>query len=70
MNSSVIRNFATKVQQIRLAKKLTKGKVAELAGLDISYIVKIERNEKIPNLRTIVKLADALEVQVKELFDF
>lgn len=70
MNSCVIRNFATKVQQIRLAKKLTKGKVAELAGLDISYICKIERNEKIPNLRTIVKLADALEVQVKELFDF
>lgn len=70
MNSSVIRNFATKVQQIRLAKKLTKGKVAELAGLDISYIGKIERNEKIPSLRTIVKLADALEVQVKELFDF
>ena len=70
MNSSVIRNFATKVQQIRLAKKLTKGKVAELAGLDISYIGKIERSEKIPNLRTIVKLADALEVQVKELFDF
>ena len=70
MNSSVIRNFATKVQQIRLAKKLTKGKVAELAGLDISYIGKIERNEKIQNLRTIVKLADALEVQVKELFDF
>ena len=70
MNTSVIRNFAIKVQQIRLAKKLTKGKVAELAGLDISYIGKIKRNEKIPNLRTIVKLADALEVQVKELFDF
>lgn len=70
MNTSVIRNFAIKVQQIRLAKKLTKGKVAELAGLDISYVGKIERNEKIPNLRTIVKLADALEVQVKELFDF
>ena len=70
MNSNVIRNFATKVQQIRLAKKLTKGRVAELAGLDISYIGKIERNEKIPNLRAIVKLADALEVQVKELLDF
>lgn len=62
MNSCVIRNFATKVQQIRLAKKLTKGKVAELAGLDISYICKIERNEKIPNLRTIVKLADAKRI--------
>lgn len=41
-----------------------------LADFDLSYIGKIKRSEKSPNLRTIIKLANALEVTVKELFDF
>ena len=70
MKEDISKLFATKVQEIREAKKLTKTKLSELAGLDISYIGKIERCEKSPNLKTIIKLADALEVSVKELFDF
>ena len=62
--------FATKLKEIRLSKKLNKSKLSELAGLDISYIGKIERGEKSPNLRTIIKLAKALDVPVKDLFDF
>ena len=62
--------FATKLKEIRLSKKLNKSKLSELAGLDISYMGKIERGEKLPNLRTIVKLAKALDVPVKDLFDF
>lgn len=70
MNSDICRQFATKLQKIREAKRLTKSKLSELADVDISYIGKIERGEKCPNLRTIVKLAQALEVPVKDLFDF
>lgn len=67
---NICKQFATKVKEIRLIKKLNKSKLSELAGLDISYIGKIERGEKSPNLRTIVKLAKALDVPVKDLFDF
>ena len=67
---NICKQFATKVKAIRLSKKLNKSKLSELAGLDISYIGKIERGEKSPNLRTIVKLAKALNVPVKDLFDF
>jgi len=70
MNEDVYKQFATKVQKVRTAKGYTKDKLSSLADLDISYIGKIERSEKSPNLRTIVKLANALEVPVKELFDF
>lgn len=70
MKEDICKQFATKVQQIREAKGFTRTRLSELAGLDMSYIGKIERCEKSPNLRTIVKLAEALEVQVKELFDF
>lgn len=70
MNEDVYKQFATKVQELRKAKGYTKSMLSSLAGLDISYIGKIERCEKSPNLRTIIKLAGALEVQVKDLFDF
>jgi len=70
MKKDVYKLFATKVQELRKAKGYTKSMLSSLAELDISYIGKIERCEKSPNLRTIVKLADALEVPVKDLFDF
>jgi transcriptional regulator with XRE-family HTH domain len=70
MRDDIYKNFATKVQELRTARNLTKGQLSALAGLDISYIGKIERCEKSPNLRTIIKLADGLEVPIKELFDF
>lgn len=70
MNSDIAKMFATKLRELRLSKKLSKTRLSELAGLDISYIGKIERCEKSPNLRTIAKLATALDVHVKELFNF
>ena len=70
MNSDIAKMFATKLQELRLSKKLSKTRLSELAGLDNSYIGKIERCEKSPNLRTIAKLATALDVPVKELFNF
>lgn len=70
MKDDVYKKFATKVQELRKAKGYTKSKLSSLADLDFSYIGKIERCEKSPNLRTIIKLAEGLEVQVKDLFDF
>ncbi len=70
MKEDIHKKFATKVQKLREAKGYTKSMLSSLADLDISYIGKIERCEKSPNLRTIIKLADALEVPVKDLFDF
>ncbi len=70
MNGDVCKKFATKLQEIRLQKGLTKGQLSSRADCDMSYIGKIERCEKFPNIKMIAKLADALEVPVKDLFDF
>lgn len=70
MNEDICKQFATKIQELRESKKLTKTQLSELADLDMSYIGKIERCEKSPNLKTIGKLAEALGVPVKDLFDF
>jgi len=70
MKDEIYKKFATKVHELREARGFTKSMLSSLADLDMSYIGKIERCEKTPNLRTIVKLANALDVPVKDLFDF
>ncbi len=64
------KKFAQIVKKIRENKGYSKGKMSELIGCDISYIGKIERSEKFPNLKMIFKIANALEVPAKTLFDF
>lgn len=64
------KKFAKIVKKIREDKGYSKGKMSELIGCDISYVGKIERSEKFPNLKMIFKIANALEVPAKTLFDF
>ena len=70
MIDSICKNFAKKLKEIREKKGLSKGQLSSLAGCDMSYIGKIERGEKYPTLKTIAKIAVALEVPAKNLFDF
>ena len=62
--------FAQNVIRYRELKKYSKGRMSELVGCDVSYIGKIERSEKYPNLKMIFKIAEALEIPAKCLFDF
>lgn len=66
---NICRNFAKKLKELREKKGLSKGQLSSLADCDMSYIGKIERGEKYPNLKMIAKLALALEVPAKDLFD-
>lgn len=64
------KKFADNVKKYREAKGYTKSKMAELVDCDISYIGKIERTEKYPNLKMIFKIAEAFEIPAKDLFNF
>lgn len=64
------KNFAKNVKKYRELKGYNKTKLCELLDCDLSYIGKIERSEKYPNLKMIFKLAEALEIPAKDLFDF
>ncbi len=70
MEDSICKNFAKRLKEIREKKGLSKGQLSSLADCDMSYIGKIERSEKFPNLKMIAKLSIALEVPAKDLFDF
>ncbi len=60
-------------QQIRMLRKkqgITQEKLAELTGIDYSYLNMIEAGKKNPSLKRIAKLARVLKVSLPELFTF
>ncbi len=59
-----------KVRKIRLESDMSQEMVAEMAGLDRTYVSGIERGVRNPSLRNIEKLAKALKVPVHDLIDF
>lgn len=62
--------LGVKIKQIRKTAKLTQEKLAEKTGLSVEYISRIERGVAQPSFKTIEMLADALNVTVKDFWDF
>jgi transcriptional regulator with XRE-family HTH domain len=62
-----LQRFGARVRELRRAKGLTQEELAEASGLDRSYVGSLERGERNISLRNIHRLADALEVDPREL---
>jgi transcriptional regulator with XRE-family HTH domain len=60
--------FGKRVRDLRLRKKLSQEKYADLCGLHVSYVGQIERGQRNVALVNIVKLARGLGVRPGELF--
>lgn len=45
-------------------------KLAEMVDMNFNYIGQIERGEANVTIRTMKIIADALDIELKELFDF
>lgn len=56
-----------KIKNVRMEKKLTQTRLAELAGISQSYLSELESNKKSPTLRQLCKIADALNVNPGDL---
>ncbi len=59
--------FGQRLRETRLKRGLAQERLAELAGLDRTYISKIEKGERNISLVTAARLARALGVDMKEL---
>ena len=59
------------IRKYRKLKNLTMQELADLAGLSHGYVRDLESFgiEKTPLLETLGKIADALEIDIKQLFD-
>ena len=66
----IYKSIGKKIKFLREKRGLTQEKLAEKSGLSLDYIGKIEININKPGLRSLIKISNALDVQIKDIFDF
>ena len=66
---SVTERFGERIRTLRKKRGLSQEDLAELCGLDRTYISGIERGLRNVALRNIEALAKALDVSISDLFD-
>ncbi len=64
------KEFGKQIQKLRKERGLTQEDLAGEVGVDRSYMGFLERGEKNATLDKIGKIAKALHIKLKELFDF
>ena len=70
LNDNTEKKFGAKLAYIRKSKKLSQMKLAEIVDMNFNYIGQIERGEANVTIKTMIVLANALNVELKTLFDF
>lgn len=68
-NENAIKIFATNMRLRRKELKMTQEKLGELSGLHRTYIGGIEQFSRNPSMRSMEKIAKALDVDVAALSD-
>ena len=69
-NDNLQKKFGAKLAYVRKLKKLSQMKLAEIVDMNFNYIGQIERGEANVTIQAMIVLANALDVEMKELFDF
>ena len=64
---AAVRAFAERLRDLRRERGLSRMKLAAKAGVNLSYLNKLERAEATPGLDLIARLADAFGVSISEL---
>lgn len=59
-----------RVRELRNSTGISQEELADLAGLDRTYITSVECGKRNISIVNIEKLANALEVSLKEFFSF
>lgn len=62
--------LGARIKELRKRAGFSQEDLAESVGIDGKYVSRIEVGKRSPSLETLFHIADALAVDVKELFDF
>lgn len=70
MNNDTILKLGLKIRVERQKRKLSQEKLAELADLNRNFVGLIERGETNVTVRNLEAIANALKLDIKELYNF
>ena len=59
--------FGKRVREMRKSKGISQESLAEMAGIDRSYMGNIERGEKNITLKKAYEICDALDIEIQNL---
>lgn len=62
--------LGTRIKELRKAKGLSQDALAERVGIDSKHLSRLEVGGSFPSLDTLERLAQVLEVELKEFFEF
>ncbi len=62
--------LGSRIKELRLNRGLNQAELAEIISVDAKHISRIETGQTFPYPETLEAIAKALEVQIKELFEF
>jgi transcriptional regulator with XRE-family HTH domain len=65
-----LRKLGSAIKEERNKRYLTQEKLAELANMNSTHLGHIEQGIREPRIKTLIKIADALRVRVKDLIPF
>ena len=66
----IARKLGLRIKELREKRGLTQLKLAEILDMEASNLSKIERGIQIPKEESLENISKALNVEVKELFDY
>ena len=68
MGDTALRKFGARVRELREVRGFSQEGLAERVGIHRTYMGGVERGERNPSLRNILRIAKALGVDPAELF--
>lgn len=66
----VASRLGLRIKKLRKAKGLTQEELGDAVNLDYKYISLLERGVRTPSVKALVRISDALDVEMKDFFDF
>jgi len=66
-NNLALRSIGERVRVERASRQIERSTLAEKAGIHYDALLKIETGHRSPSLRTLVSLANSLEIRVTDL---
>ena len=62
--------FGRRLKEIRIERRMTQEKFAELLDVSVDFLSLIERGKNAPSFETLDKIAKRLRMSVADLFNF